>query len=398
MQTSSTESQRDWIQQWADRLTEPAALDDLVEDLRYRWDRNVPDETPIGLPMESFGKAGGRWWHTLELFLLDEETTGAADLAAKVIEAFRLAFEASDPEFDTGVVWINDVLALRRAINAKKEDRDKAVDLILRALDRVHGVFPYPEREAYSYVDSIYRAVCDCVVTELYEPETVDSQFAKGFRPAGFDQYTVFFLLEKQRRGLVEAEAASEAADEDADWAARLQYEADDFVTVDDAALQRYQTLLDSLHRTLLELNAQALRLSDGEDEVPEFKMMLRRVHRKGGGAVEDKARFVNLQRSLDIHWRRLAHVLSPSLRETSEEVVSFIEMMAHEDKEYSAEVRHCLLSKDSRLLNKPWRPYQDQVTSVHDAEDRTFFVPPPSSEAILAAKEGVEVEQGTAM
>lgn len=360
----------EWLADWIAYFQSEDAVETFATDLLERWEGDVPDEGPLDLPVDPLNLDSQYWSNSLEIFLLDEQRKDASEITAKIIEGFNSAVAVFRPDFSKGFVWYADLLALRRAVWSVDTDAENSVlELLLTALGKACEVYPDSTLDDYQTYGDILREVSDCLVAELYEPEAFEQAHTGSSGYNRVTTFSTFFLLERGR--LLSAEASVSAEDNPAmsDQAIVLptRYVNDDIVL-------RFQAAIDNLYETLLVLNAQALKIDDAETELAEFRRIADRVAKKSPSAVEDKARFVNLQRSLDIHWLRLAHVVSPHLQEEASSVRAFIQMMAREDKAYALEVERCGLQESSLLVPKPTRPGVGMLRLVSDNEDNIIF------------------------
>jgi hypothetical protein len=306
----------DWIAQWAEWLAQEHAVPWLAEDLRDRWSENMPDYSPRGLAADSVTHLTGRWWDALELFLLDDRCSQAA--AVTVLHAISTAFEELKPDLLMGEVWLNDVLALRRArafgVGGAEADRRAACKLMITALGTLHDKYPNPTADAYKYFARLYAAVTNAMVVEIYEPVLMENQRRDGRRVTSPCDFTLFTELDEDRRESSEASETELKSD--------------------------YKRLVRGLFRTLSALSAAAMSTGTSDMDGRYFYEKLQDFGKKNKkrnkddefsnifGASEERVKY-GLQRTLDVYFRRISYISSKEDLKNSKIIFDFITYIA---------------------------------------------------------------------
>lgn len=332
--TDHIAKQRDtWINDWQDYLQSADSESEISQAFAARWESKKPAKVPGGLMPSATADPTLDWSLWLEKFLL-ANTDGAERYADLLVSAIEKALELGKHS-PSNIVWIRDVLALRRVVFGNDKTRARAARLIVASLRVLTGVNLRPMPRDYDQYDKLLGLASRAMVAELYE-ENFSVAWGDGdLSAADFGAFSVLWYLEDRRRNGAQ----------------------DETPTVWGGLAGDYQSLADDLFETLINVNAQAMQKDTVEDNQSAFLVVLRKFKMKSNSEIHDYARFLGLQRKLDIHLVRFSVIVSSPHKANAALARKFVEFMSRCDGALRSQVRRSVLLKG---LTIPLFPKRD--------------------------------------
>lgn len=151
-------------------------LEALAQGFADRWARNSTTSPPSPLPRVTGVSDAYGWASCLEMFLIAHE--GASPQSEKLKKAMMAAHGQGGWDLGMGDVWLEDILALRRApppiALGRWRGRPSDVDLevtefILRALAAPCREYPEPDFPSFNYFFGVYSGITNALVSEIVE-------------------------------------------------------------------------------------------------------------------------------------------------------------------------------------------------------------------------------------
>lgn len=337
-ETTPTEEPKevDWSSDWTASLLAINGIHEISEQLQIRWKRNAPALAPSSLKPPRFEDHDLDWSVWLERFLLTGGTE-ASTCARVIVSSMEQALSTFDGDLGK-IVWFRDVAALRRVAYADDRTRADAASLVLKTFKRLSGVSVQPELEQYMHLERLYSVVTQCMVSELYEENVAHANFLMRMTGGRFEDFTLMWSLENIRAN------ASRADDHARETGSKIWK---------DLAAE-YQSTADELFATLLDISAQSENTNDLDSNRRSFLAFLRLNFSRPVRRVNDYLRFTGYQRVLDVHWLRLAALVSEDRRVVANQVRQFILFVSSGQNYLNEKVLRCIFSGPSMPTLRP--------------------------------------------
>lgn len=338
MSKGQTELLDTWIDDWRDYLQSAGSESEISNEFAKRWASKKPAKVPGGLVPSATADPAADWSHWLEKFLLSD-TDGADRHAELLVSAIENAISLGKHSL-SNIVWIRDVLALRRVVFGSDETRVRAARLIISSLRTLTGASLNPDPRDYDHYDRLLGVASRAMVAELYEENFAEAWVDGDLNAANFDAFTVLWYLEANRRADVELENT----------------------TVWHSIAEDYQSLADEFFMTLIDINAQAMQSGDRVENRNGFLLVLKKFHLKSNSEISNYARFLGLQRKLDVHLVRFSVIVSATHRANASLARKFVVFMSRCDGAIRSQVRRSVLLKGLMI---PLRPKLDSRQTI---------------------------------
>lgn len=187
-----------WQSFWLESLEDAATCQEFGDSLISRWRQNSLAVVPASLYAKNSQGDYLEWDQALALFLSVGEV--ADRIGPSLLKQFARAFEAVNPNMESGLVWFKDVLSLRHLNLKNVYGARQLVSMLLQAIGTIVDKLPGPTAEDYDYFYQFYTEVTTCLVSENYEQSVIEEAVDDGTRLLPFDAFSWFTELEHRRR------------------------------------------------------------------------------------------------------------------------------------------------------------------------------------------------------
>ena len=348
--TKTTSIEESWIKDWQDYLQPSTPVSEISDAFVARWTSKKPAKIPGGLVPSAISDPTVDWSPWLEIFLLSD-VDGSEQYAELLVTAIEDAVRLAKHN-PYNIIWLRDVLALRRVAYGNEETRVRAAKLIVKSLRVLVGVGLQPSLQHYEQFDRLLGLASRAMVAELYEENFCDAWNESKLSVSKFDSFTVMWFLEWGRNSTSPHEV-------DESWK---------------TVIKDYQDLIDDLFITLIDINAQAIGGNTISENRSRFFSIIKSFEKRANSTLSNYARFLGLQRKLDIHFIRFSAIASAKHKRHAYLVRNFVKFMSRCDGAIRSQVRRSVLLTGLTIpLSHKTDPRKSVLTFIPDIDDKSY-------------------------